>query len=181
MNDVYYYPDIKPPKKRKFPKWLIIIFIVVAIVGFFSIIGESQDEYSESQVSNTEPSETEPTTSVDDYKAECKSYDYKKVLRNPDDYIGKKIKLTVKISTVSTESAFRPKYYFAYTNDEYDMWWEDRYAIFDMRENKEPKLLEDDIIIVYGEISSPRETQSLIVNSEEVFCVDMKYVELIAE
>ena len=57
----------------------------------------------------------------------------------------------------------------------------DFYAVFDKRYDTSLKLLDDDVIIVWGEISAPQETQSLIVNSEEVFCIDMKYAELIAE
>lgn len=121
------------------------------------------------------------TLTEDEYKAQCQEYNYKDVLRNPENYIGQKIKITVKISSVHSESSSMPKYYFAYSNDEYDWWFGDRYGIFDYRSEDDIKLLEDDIINVYGEIADPQETKSLILNSEEVFCIDMKYSELISE
>ena len=68
-----------------------------------------------------------------------------------------------------------------YLQDEDGMWYGYEYGIFEKRDSEDPKLLEDDVITVYGEISEPRETQSFIVNSEELFCIDMKYVDLISE
>lgn len=118
-----------------------------------------------------------------EYKKACKEYNYKNVLRNPEKYIGEKIVVTVQINTVKEEGFLNPtKYYFAYSEGDYGLFYEDRYAIFDKREDTEnPKLLSEDIIKVWGEISEPQETTSLILNSEEVFCIDMKYVKLIEE
>lgn len=130
----------------------------------------------------------EPTLSPEEiaseYKESCQEYKYKDVLRNPDEYIGERIKITVEISTVFNEDWLTPtRYYFTYAETEpgSGYYWGDMYAIFDTRVDDSLKLLEDDIIVVYGEISSPQETESWIVNSEEIFCIDMKYVELIGE
>ncbi len=144
-------------------------------------IEQTVEENEQSEVVDTaaeEPQETE-----EEYRASCKEYAYKDVLRNPDDYIGKRVKITVKISSVHSEGIGTPiKYYFAYSdNDGSGYYWDDQYGIFDYRDVQELKLLEDDIITVYGEISKPQETISLIVSSEELFCIDMKYVDLIAE
>lgn len=142
---------------------------------------ETQTEVEDS-TEVEEPTETEePAETEEEYKASCQEYNYKDVLRNPDDYIGKRVKVTVKISTVHSASLLNDKYYFAWSNDEYDLWYGHRYGIFDRREAEDPKLLEDDVITVYGEIAETRETQSFIVNSEELFCIDMKYVDLISE
>ena len=123
-----------------------------------------------------------PQETEEEYKASCQEYKYKDVLRNPDNYVGQRIKITVKISTVHEESWLNDgKYYFAYSNDEYNWWAGDMYGIFDRRDVQDPKLLEDDIITVYGEISDPEQTTSLIVSSSEVFCIDMKYIDFISE
>lgn len=120
-----------------------------------------------------------------EYKAQCQEYVYKDVLRNPEGYIGEKIVITVEVSTVKPKSFTNPtKYYFAYSESEpgSGFFYGDRYGIFDKRVNPdELKILEDDVIKVWGEISEPQETTSLIVNGEELFCIDMKYVELISE
>lgn len=119
------------------------------------------------------------------FRESCEEYNYKDVLRNPDDYVGKKVKIEVKISSVHNESWLNSdKYYFARSREdaEDDYFWGDEYAVIDKREDTDdPKLLEDDVIMVYGTIAEPEETKSLILNSEEVFCIDMKYVDLLAE
>ena len=126
--------------------------------------------------------EEEVSETDDEYKASCTEYNYKDVLRNPDEYVGKRVKITAKVSSVHDKGLLNPvKYYFAYANDEYDMWLGDQYGVFDYRETEDPKILDDDVIAVYGEISEPQETKSLIVNSQEIFCIDMKYAELISE
>lgn len=129
----------------------------------------------------TETETQEPVETEEEYKASCQEYSYKDVLRNPDDYIGKRIKVTVKISTVKSAKLFSDKYYFAWSDNGSGYYYENEYGIFEKRDEENPKLLEDDVITVYGEIAEPRETESYIVNSEELFCIDMKYVDLIAE
>lgn len=109
--------------------------------------------------------------------AKCKSYSYKKVLRNPAKYYGKKIKLKCKISQISEGGWFSEGFYRCYTYSGYGIWAENEYVILDERESKKPRLLQDDIITVYGTISEPREiTRALTGVSDEVFAIDMKYV-----
>lgn len=120
--------------------------------------------------------------SEEDYKASCQEYAYKDVLRNPDEYVGERVKITLKISSVHEKSLLNEtKYYFGYTQNEYGWWSGNRYGIFDCREDTSFKILSDDIIVVYGEIADPEYTSSIIVTSQEVFCIDMKYMEFISE
>ena len=171
---------------------LSLIIAIVAIAGLVAIGGSSDDKSdstpqisAESEVEQEEPEEAEEQEeqeiSPEEYKAQCKEFNYKDVLRNPDEYIGQKIKVTVKISSVHSESLGTPKYYFAYANDDMDMWFGDEYGLFEYRADDDFKILEDDVITAYGEIASPQETTSAIVNSEEIFCIDMKYADLIEE
>lgn len=122
-----------------------------------------------------------PEETEEEYKASCEEYKYKDVLRNPENYVGKRVKITVKISSVHEKSWLNStKYYMAYSQSDYG-WYGDRYGVFDLREEQTLKLLEDDIITVYGEISDPEYTSSLIVNGSETFCIDMKYIDFISE
>lgn len=143
----------------------------------------NEDEI-ESSVAQTEEETKEPETEVmseEDYKALCQEYNYKDVLRNPENYVGEKVKITLKISSVHEAGITNPtKYYFAYSESDYG-WYGDRYAVYDKRTEQDPKLLSDDIITIWGEIADPAQTSSFIVNSEELFVIDMKYAELIAE
>lgn len=137
----------------------------------------------------TEEVKTEETTTEEvvveteeEYKESCQEYAYKDVLRNPEDYVGKRVKIPVMISSVHEESILNStKYYFAYSEGEYGWYSGDYYAIFDERVDNSLKLLSDDVIYVYGEIAESEYTSSLILMSEEVFAIKMKYVELLEE
>lgn len=190
------YRQEKPKKKSSgFTTALVLIFIFIICSFGFLIRSDEEDKPSSDknetkpQVESSAPIETvessesqEPEESEEDYKASCSSdYKYKDVLRNPENYIGQRIVLDVKVTSVHKEGILTPvEYFFARTNDEHDWWFGDAYGIFNYTDG-ELKILSDDVIRVWGEISEPQDTQSIIVNSEERFCVDMKYVELISE
>lgn len=164
------------------------LWIALGVVAFIFWMGLSGGDSDENGKENTEISDntnsTEQSISEEEYKALCKEYSYKDVLRNPQDYVGQKIVITLEISSVHEKSwSNSTKYYFANAETEpgNGVFWGDRYGVFDKRQNTELKILKDDVIKIWGEISNPQETQSLILNSEEVFCIDMKYAELISE
>ena len=191
-------------------KWIVIVIVVLGVIGAASSGGNDNSEpkqasntnvsnsitknddvtesksESETQIESEKESEEiqetqEETISEDEYKSLCEEYSYKDVLRNPEDYVGNKIKITLKISTVHEAGITNPtKYYFAYSKSDYG-WYGDRYAIYDKRAEQDPKLLTDDIITVWGEIADPEQTSSLIISSEELFVINMKYVELVSE
>lgn len=183
---------------------LILSLIGTAIAGFSLLFGAAlleedtgttntttdiveKQEQTTSEVKEEVTTE-EPTTeeivveTEEEYKASCQEYAYKDVLRNPEDYVGKRVKIPVMISSVHEESIFNAtKYYFAYSEGEYGWYSGDYYAIFDERVDNSLKLLSDDVIYVYGEIAESEYTSSLILASEEVFAIKMKYVELLEE
>lgn len=159
-------------------KWIIVALVIIAIIGSASGESEEPNKSSENKTSETV---TEPEETEEEYKDSCEEYNYKDVLRSPEDYVGKRIKITVKISTVHETSWLNDrKYYFAYSESEYG-WYGDCYGVFDERAEQKPKLLADDTITVYGEISDPEYTTSLIVSGSELFCIDMKYIDFISE
>lgn len=186
----------QPRKKKKSGCAEVLVVIIGICFGFFfvlpSLVSDNLEENEKQKESNVKVESTQKpqvkkqdkeekkTLSRKEYIKKCKEYDYKKVLRNPDKYIGKKVKVRLKVSQVHEESILNAsKYYFAYSNDEYDMWVGNEYAIMDTRDKEKPKILEEDIIEVYGEIAEPEQTKSLIMASGEVFSINMKYAKLI--
>lgn len=179
-------------------KWIIIALLVISFFG--NVFGGDDsventikednakvetpvaEKVENDSAEEKEEIEVVPEETEEEYKASCEEYKYKDVLRNPEDYIGKRIKVTVKISSVHEASWLNDtKYYFAYSNDEHDWWLGDEYGVFDNRTEQNPKLLEDDIITVYGEISDPEYTTSLIISGSELLCINMKYIDFISE
>lgn len=178
--------------KRHIGSWFAIVIIVVWGSIFLFGGNDDKEEINEPTTEITTEATTEATTeekaelqepeeTEEEYRESCQEYKFKDVLRNPEDYVGKRVKITIQISSVHEESILNAtKYYFGYSENEYG-YYGDCYAIFDERENLDPKLLSEDVITVYGEIAEPEYTSSLILNSEEVFSIKMKYVDLIDE
>lgn len=128
----------------------------------------------------TEEITTKKPTAQDieqEYKNACQQYNYKDVMRNPDDYVGKKIKIAIEVSTIKDDG----EYLLTYSdNDGNGFYFDDEYLIYDKRHDKTLKILEDDILIVYGEIKKPEKLSLLLFfDAGEVFTIDMKYCELI--
>ena len=172
----------------------VLGLVLCVLLTFGTIVGGgSEDEYEDnSYASNTEvitqvSEETEaevlPVETEEEYKASCQEYAYKDVLRNPENYVGQRIKITVEIASVHEASWLNDtKYYFARSDsDSNGYYYDDMYGVFDVRYSKDFKILEDDVIVVYGEISDPEYTTSLIVSGSEIFCIDMKYMDFISE
>ena len=126
----------------------------------------------------------EPTVSADEYKAECEDLDYKAVMRNPDDYIGKKFKVTVEIFSAS-ENWDNGVYYKAYADDGSGTYFNDMIWIFDKRDPESDgyvKILEDDIVKFYGEFNGLQETENKLNGEKgEDVALDVYYADLIQE
>lgn len=122
--------------------------------------------------------------SEEEYKQSCRTdITYKQVLRNPEEYIGEKVCIDLKISSVHEENLLNgfQKYYFAFDKSDYG-WYGNYYGVFDTRYNKDDfKILADDVIRVWGEVTEPEQTISYIKQSEEVYCINMRYAELLEE
>lgn len=109
----------------------------------------------------------------------CKKYNYKKVMRKPDKYIGKKIKLKCQINQISEDGLFTQGFLRCYSYSGYDVYADNEYVVFDKRSSKSPKLLTDDIITVYGTIEKPEKmTRALTGTEDTVFTINMKYVKI---
>lgn len=97
--------------------------------------------------------------------------------------MGKQIVLTVKVYQIMESGLWvDEEYYRAYTNDQYGIWLGDEYIIYDERVNDDTKVLQDDILKVYGTIAGTTEvTRALTGVTEEIPAINMKYMELVDE
>lgn len=145
---------------------------------------ETTTEEVATEETTTEEATTEEAVSKDDFKNSCESISYKDLLRNPDDYIGKNIKIDLKISQVGISGGLFSdvEYMRAYSNDEYDLWMGDVYVLTDGRTDDNTKILVDDIISVYGTFTGNTEFElALTGTTEEYPVIDIKYMDLIGE
>ena len=79
-------------------------------------------------------------------------------------------------SLFSSEKAYR----VMTDNDGYGLYLDDEYYVIDKRESGSVKLLEDDIVMIYGKFGGMKKvTRALTWTTDEVPSIEMKYAEIV--
>ena len=179
----------KPPIYKR---WWFIAIIVLIVLSAIGGSGSSSDGSASSSKSTSKASASTassvasvvPEISEDDYKAECQTVDYKELCRYPEKYEGTKIVVKVKVSQIidanfsGSEKAWR-----TYTdNSGYGFYADDEYYMLDKRGGDAVKILDDDIIVVYGEFTGLEKiTRALTSTADELPRIEVKYADLANE
>lgn len=103
------------------------------------------------------------TISEKAFKKSCKEYSYEKLARNPDDYMGKNITLTGEVIQVMEDSSgvvLRVNV----TQGNYGI-WDDTVMVVHEPEEDASRILENDIVTMYG-ISSELYTYTSVMGAE---------------
>lgn len=177
----------KPPIYKRWWFIAIIVLIVLSAIGGSSSSSDGSASSSTTKASASTASSVSsvvPEISEDDYKAECQTVDYKELCRYPEKYEGTKIVVKVKVSQIidanfsGSEKAWR-----TYTdNSGYGFYADDEYYMLDKRGGDAVKILEDDIITVYGEFTGLEKiTRALTSTTDELPRIDVKYADLVEE
>ena len=120
-----------------------------------------------------------------EFKKSCQKFNYKKIARNPDDYIGQNFKVTVQIYSISEGGLFTQAYMKAYTDDGSGTYFDNMIYIFDDQDKNSDSyvhVLEDDVITVYGTFEGMEDsTNFLNGDKSKDIALHMKYVKLIME
>ena len=179
----------KPPIYKRW--WFIAIIVLIALSAIGGSSSSSDSTASSSKATSKASASTAssvasvvPEISEDDYKAECQSVDYKELCRYPEKYEGTKIAVKVKVSQIidanfsGSEKAWR-----TYTdNSGYGFYADDEYYMLDKRGDDAVKILEDDIINVYGEFTGIEKiTRALTSTTDELPRIEVKYADLVEE
>lgn len=132
--------------------------------------------------SSTSEIPSTPTLSEDEYRAECENVKYKDLCRYPDQYAGKKITITGKVQQImdanwlSSDKAWRVQT----DNDGYGYYLDDEYYAIDKRPSDAIKVLQDDIVVIYGEFTGMTNvTRALTNTTDEIPCIDVAYVDIV--
>lgn len=179
----------KPPIYKR---WWFIAIIVLIVLSAIGGSGSSSDSSASSSKATSNASASTassvasvgPEISEDDYKAECQTVDYKELCRYPEKYEGTKIVVKVKVSQIidanfsGSEKAWR-----TYTdNSGYGFYADDEYYMLDKRGGDAVKILDDDIITVYGEFTGLEKiTRALTSTTDELPRIEVKYADLVDE
>jgi RNA polymerase subunit RPABC4/transcription elongation factor Spt4 len=179
----------KPPIYKR---WWFIAIIVLIVLSAIGGSGSGSDSSASGSKATSKASASTassvasvvPEISEDDYKAECQTVDYKELCRYPEKYEGTKIVVKVKVSQIidanfsGSEKAWR-----TYTdNSGYGFYADDEYYMLDKRGGDAVKILDDDIITVYGEFTGLEKiTRALTTTTDELPRIEVKYADLANE
>nr|DAT72496.1 MAG TPA: putative tRNA pseudouridine synthase B [Caudoviricetes sp.] len=179
----------KPPIYKRWWFIAIIVLIVLSAIGGSgsgsdSSASGSKETSKASASTASSVASVVPEISEDDYKAECQTVDYKELCRYPEKYEGTKIVVKVKVSQIidanfsGSEKAWR-----TYTdNSGYGFYADDEYYMLDKRGSDAVKILDDDIINVYGEFTGLEKiTRALTSTTDELPRIEVKYADLVEE
>lgn len=139
-----------------------------------------QSEEVATQSEEEQKVEEPAPTDREEFIASCQEIPYKTLARNPEDYIGAHIVLTVKVSQIMQGGAFdNNQYYHVYANDEYGFWSGDEYFMYDKRSDDNTRILTDDILTVYAEFSGLETVERAFTKTtEEIPSITAMYIDI---
>lgn len=125
-----------------------------------------------------EPTPTpEPDMTEEEFKASCTAgYDYKELARDPKTYIGKPAQFKGEVVQVLEDSGIA-EYRINVTQDEYGFWSDTIYVTY-FQKDGEKRILEDDIVVVYGTMTDLVTYKTVMGNSISIPGLLASYIEL---
>lgn len=128
-----------------------------------------------SQTVETETYELTAEEKTAAYKAECKTYTYNEIARNPDDYMFEQAKFKGEVIQV-IESGDDYTLRVNITKD--GRYWDDTILVsYTKNDSSEPRILEDDIITMYGFLAGTHTYETVLGASVTVPLFYATYVE----
>ena len=143
----------------------------------------SKNNTSKDTTSNNTKKEEAPQKTKEEIKAEyiaaCQVYDYKEIARQPDQYKGNKARFRGKVIQVS-EGIINSKKVdlrINVTEGEYGLWDDTIYVKYTYKDG-EPKVLEDDIVNIYGTIEGTTTYVSVLGSKITIPSLKAEYIEI---
>jgi len=181
----------------------IVVTIIIAIFVIGSASSGGTDNNNAKQTNGTAVSEsyelaenttksvdkettTEPTTSKKEYKEACKKYEYKDIARNPNDYEGKMAKFTGQVIQVQESSFLGTKTLTLRVNvtaeenefAEGGYLYEDTVYVTYYPSEDESRILEDDIITMYGELTGVETYDTVLGSTVTIPSMTAEYIDI---
>lgn len=173
---------------------LIAIVLIVNIFGGKSNSDDSQQINSSKTVSNyqqdttnttketatttttTTTTTTQKTMSESEYKNSCKTISFKELSRNPDKYEGNKYKFTGEVIQSTQNTLWGVTIYSLRINvTKTDYGWTDTIYATVTVNSDEDRILEDDVITIWGECDGLYTYESVMGASISLPKIDIEY------
>lgn len=139
-----------------------------------SKLKKSDSDLKKEKVKKKEKAKKKAKNSKQKYKNSCKSYNYKSILRNPNKYKGKKIKVTGKVIQAEEFSLFGISTVTLRVEDSNGNDWYIDYEYSD----GESKVIEDDKVTIYGESTGSEKYTTVLGSTRTVPSIDAKYIDI---
>lgn len=110
-----------------------------------------------------------------DYIASCKTYKYKDIARNPDKYYGKRAKFKGEVVQV-IEGYFNTTLRVDVTKGKYGIYTDTMYVVYTPQSTTENRILEDDIITIYGELAGIETYETVMGAKVSIPRIDAEYI-----
>lgn len=186
----FYQQGFKDGKKKQKKKSAIICIILIIVAfslgNFWGGVDTPTDTPTE-KVNTTNKSErntTEPATtemSKKDYKSACEKFNFAEVVRNPDKFKGNLYKVEGEVIQVQETSVLFSDdtsltLRVNVTKNTYG--YEDTIYVTYTLPSGADRILEDDIITIYGECEGTETYTSVLGNSVTLPSINAKYIEI---
>lgn len=109
------------------------------------------------------------------FKDECQSYTYEQIARNPDDYIGEKAKFTGEVIQSMQEGN---SYTLRVSITKSDWGYEDPILVSYTAKQGESRILEDDIVDIYGLLGGTYTYETVMGNKLTVPLLNALYIDI---
>lgn len=153
-TEIPYDAKVCPQCRRKVKggKLKFVLLFIIALIAIAAIFGEGSYKLSDDAA----------TMSEEDYKSACGEMSYKDLARTAEDIVGEKLEFMGKIQQVVYDSQNgASEYLISVTQDEYGFWDDNVYVLFDTS-SFGTKLLDEDIVHFYGEVSGTKSYTSVL-------------------
>ncbi len=161
----------KQPFYNKWWFWLFVVFLIFAFYPHSENILEKQTLLeTSSQIESLVISETE-------YKASCVSVNYNDIARNPSQYVGKRAMFKGQVVQVQ-ENGANVILRMNVTQREFGLWGDTIYIDYKRKSETESRILEGDILIVYGVLNGIKDYQAIFGNQISIPHLLAQYVEI---
>lgn len=155
-------------------KWWFWIIVLIMVCNIFSSPSSNvNNTVSESDNNNVE----QVVISEEEYKASCNSIPYGDIARNPNSYVGQKAVFSGEVIQVQ-ENGKKVVLRVNVTKGDYEIWDDTVYVDYQRKDDNESRVLEDDIITMYGEIKGIKEYTAVLGNQISIPHLEVEYIEI---
>lgn len=161
---------------------LVILFFILFIISYTVALDGSAIETNTTNNTQNVVSVKDKIKEKNEFIEKCNSYSYEKIAREPQKYENKKVKFTGKVIQVSEGySLFGENlsvtFLISVTKNEYDLYEDNIYCTYTY-EKGESKILEGDIITLYGICEGDYSYISVLGANITIPKIDLKYYEI---